>query len=185
MRNGRMPSFLRVLGGVSLLAWWVLPACAVTNDTCGDGVRDADERCDDGNRLDGDGCSASCQPDDDPPPPGDERAGYFVCREKPFAMGITCEPGSICCLTDGPVCVSAEQGCPDPLNVVSCDGPEDCARADYHCETLSHGTSCTSSEGSATWCHADADCAGVFPWLPNGVCGLNGVCDFSAPSGAN
>lgn len=40
---------------------------------CGDGVVDTGERCDDGNRLNGDGCPASCFPDDEPPatPVGD------------------------------------------------------------------------------------------------------------------
>ncbi|MEZ4433390.1 MAG: hypothetical protein R3F65_13365 [bacterium] len=30
-------------------------------DTCGDGIRDAGEGCDDGGFVDGDGCSARCQ----------------------------------------------------------------------------------------------------------------------------
>jgi len=126
---------------------------------------------------------AGCAPDDDPRLPGDERAGYFVCRAAPLEPGIGCGPGTVCCLTDGPRCVSAEQGCEDVYNVVSCDGPEDCSGSE-HCETLSHGTSCTSSEGSVTWCHTDADCVDITPWLPDGVCQPSGACDFSATSGA-
>lgn len=151
-------------------------ACEAT-DRCGDGRVDDGEICDDGNRAGSDGCSASCEPDDDASTPGDDRAGYFVCAE-PLGLGVTCGPGSVCCLTGGPVCVSAEQGCSDVFNVVSCDGPEDCTHSSEHCETLTHGTSCTPSEGSVTWCHHDRDCVGVFPWLPDGECSITGACDF-------
>ncbi len=36
---------------------------------CGDGFKDLDEQCDDGNIMDGDGCSSDCQLQDLPPPP--------------------------------------------------------------------------------------------------------------------
>ncbi len=36
------------------------PACRVVEPFCGDGVLDANEACDDGNNVDGDGCSANC-----------------------------------------------------------------------------------------------------------------------------
>lgn len=149
-------------------------------DRCGDGVVDEGEQCDDGNGVSDDGCSASCQLDNNLALPGDERPGYFICQEYPLAaIGITCGPGTVCCVTNGPTCVSAEQGCVDVYNVVSCDGPEDCPRADYHCRTQSHGTSCTSSDGGGVWCHKDADCVDILPWLPDGVCTPSGICDFS------
>jgi cysteine-rich repeat protein len=175
------PVVLRPLRALSLaLALGLSISCEVT-DRCGDGVLDEDERCDDGNVIGGDGCSASCEPDDNLTIPGDERAGFFICAAyPPETSRVTCGPGSVCCLTDGPRCVSAEQGCVDVYNVVSCDGPEDCARAGDHCETLSHGTSCTTSEGSFTWCHRDADCVDIEPWLPNGACTSSGACDFTA-----
>ena len=37
-----------------------------TNHRCGDGVTDSGEQCDDGNTVNGDGCSASCQIECDP-----------------------------------------------------------------------------------------------------------------------
>ncbi|OGJ68338.1 hypothetical protein A3B61_03300 [Candidatus Peribacteria bacterium RIFCSPLOWO2_01_FULL_53_10] len=44
-----------------------MPGAACRNDCspprCGDSVRDLQEYCDDGNTLDGDGCSAACQLD--------------------------------------------------------------------------------------------------------------------------
>ena len=168
---------LRPLRALSLaLLLGVTFSCEAT-ERCGDGVLDEDESCDDGNMIGGDGCSVSCEPDDNLTLPGDERAGYFICAaEPPTSTGISCGPGSVCCLTNGPICVSAEQGCEDVFNVVSCDGPEDC---DYgHCETLTHGTSCTPSEGSRTWCHTDADCVDIQPWLPDGVCTSTGACNF-------
>ena len=36
------------------------PACRVVEPFCGDGTLDAGEACDDGNNVDGDGCSANC-----------------------------------------------------------------------------------------------------------------------------
>lgn len=162
---------------LSLLALWGAVFGCDAGARCGDGVLDEDEACDDGNVSGGDGCSASCEPDDDLRTPGDDRAGFFECGEPP-EPGITCGPGSVCCMTDGPRCVSAEQGCSDVFNVVSCDGPEDCATG-LHCETLSHGTSCNSSEGSKTWCHTDADCVPFVPWFADGTCRPNGACRFT------
>ncbi len=154
---------------------WAASGCE-NSPSCGDGHVDDSEACDDGNRVGSDGCSASCEPDDDRRTPGDDRAGYFVCAE-PLTEGITCGPGTVCCLTDGPTCVSAEQGCVDVFNVVSCDGPEDCAGG-QHCETQSHGTSCTTSEGSHTWCHTDSDCVPFVPWFRPGPCSSSGRCQF-------
>lgn len=44
-----------------------LDSCAVKVPTCGNGVLDCGEECDDGNSIDGDGCSAKCEvePEDD------------------------------------------------------------------------------------------------------------------------
>jgi cysteine-rich repeat protein len=53
-----------------------LPAPGV----CGDGRLDDDERCDDGNRLDADGCSASCVPE------GDANCDGFVTAADPLAL---------------------------------------------------------------------------------------------------
>ncbi len=59
-------------------------ACAVT---CGDGVRDASEQCDDGNRSNGDGCSASCQME----------AGY-ECSDLIVEDTVNCPTGGGKCL---------------------------------------------------------------------------------------
>lgn len=55
--------------------------CAVTaTSTCGNGVRETDERCDDGNTVDGDGCDSSCT----------EEPGWR-CTEDPVSGRSTCE----------------------------------------------------------------------------------------------
>src|SRR5262249_22366838 len=41
--------------------WYVGLRLAITTDYCGNGVVSADEQCDDGNAIGGDGCSASCE----------------------------------------------------------------------------------------------------------------------------
>ena len=143
---------------------------------CGDGELAADEACDDGNRVNGDGCNASCEPDDDLRTPGDDRVGFFYCAEDALAPGITCPADTLCCLTNGPSCATHEQGCPDPINVATCDGPEDCG-AGESCWMFTHDRSCRA-EGIRAWCHTDRDCQGLIPWLPDGTCNAAGTCTF-------
>lgn len=51
---------------------------------CGDGVRDSDETCDDGNLDDGDGCSAQCETETDTIPVSGENGGCALEKsEKP------------------------------------------------------------------------------------------------------
>ena len=56
-------SMLRVSGlGLLIAAVTILSACGddPAKESCGDGTLSAIERCDDGNTVDGDGCSSSC-----------------------------------------------------------------------------------------------------------------------------
>lgn len=122
------------------------------------------------------------EPGDDPTTPGDDRPGYFECRTYGSLETVLCGPGTVCCTLDEPVCVEADPGCPNPLQVTRCDGPEDCEYAGEHCITGTHGQYCSSQEGSSTWCHVDADCVDVQPWLPDVPCGANGTCAFAAGS---
>lgn len=46
-----------------LMFLFPLMAFAQSNPTCGNGAQDVGERCDDGNLIDGDGCSSSCVPE--------------------------------------------------------------------------------------------------------------------------
>ncbi len=63
--------------------------CTTTACTtsCGDGNHDVEEGCDDGNKFDGDGCSAACQIE----------AG-FTCSDQPFSDETNCTEGSGKCL---------------------------------------------------------------------------------------
>jgi cysteine-rich repeat protein len=53
-----------VIGGTTNVNWIYTPP---EGDPCGNGIVDAGEECDDGNAVDGDGCSADCilEPDSD------------------------------------------------------------------------------------------------------------------------
>jgi fibro-slime domain-containing protein len=50
---------------------------------CGDGNQDPDEACDDGNRLDGDGCSSACTVEEG-----------FACTAEPSPLTSPCQSGS-------------------------------------------------------------------------------------------
>lgn len=163
-------ALLTLIGSVELIGCEVEPAC-------GDGVLSPEEACDDGNRANGDGCSASCEPDDDERTPGDDRAGLFYCAPDALTPGVTCTAGTLCCLTGEPTCAPPEQGCLDPFHVATCDGPEDCAGGS-RCWRASHDRACRA-DGTLAWCHTDRDCAGVSPWLPDGRCTAEGTCDFA------
>lgn len=117
---------------------------------CGNGEIEGDETCDDGNVQAGDGCNASCQPDDNTSTPGDDRAGFITCA------GMTCTPGSICCGDNPQACVISGGAC--NLVAASCDGPEDCPAAGEVCVQLRLGRVCAQG-GGAIVCHTDADCA--------------------------
>lgn len=172
-----MKSFARL--PILLPLSWILSAALGACEgapACGDGVLSSEEACDDGNGISGDGCNVSCELDDDQRTPGDDRAGYIWCATDPLGPGVTCSPGTRCCLTHLR-CATAEEGCLDPLHVALCDGPEDCPGPDDHCQSLSHDRACRS-EGINVFCHADADCRDVNEWLPDGVCTTGGVCDF-------
>jgi MYXO-CTERM domain-containing protein len=63
-------------GGLEFGGWTIDGLCVVgvgTPTTCGDGVLDSGEQCDDGNRRDGDGCNSSCVLEDDS---GDTDGGF-------------------------------------------------------------------------------------------------------------
>jgi cysteine-rich repeat protein len=44
------------LGGTST----TIDVCSLVTDVCGDGYKKTTENCEDGNAIDGDGCSALC-----------------------------------------------------------------------------------------------------------------------------
>jgi cysteine-rich repeat protein len=126
---------------------------------CGDGIIDIGEACDDGNLVSGDGCSATCQLDDNLSTPGDDRAGYLLCvLVAPFDAGtMTCGPGFGCC-TDSVGCAASNQQCVSPFDFQSCDGPEDCP-AGMQCWVAAHSIQCAvETPYFSVFCHSNADC---------------------------
>lgn len=110
---------------------------------CGDGVVTGNERCDDGNRLDGDGCRSDCA--------SDETCGNGVLDAH---LGEICDDG------DG----DTEDSCPLSCRPATC-GDGFVFRGVEHCDG---GPNCTSwcefatcDNGQADSGEADIDCGGL------------------------
>jgi cysteine-rich repeat protein len=111
-----------------------------TIEICGNGFLDAFEECDDGNRLDGDCCSAACRRD----PPGTACPAGSVCSDAACdAAGVCrftgfnmkpCDDGNVCTVTDTCLlgsCAGTPRTC-DDANVCtadSCDPATGCVNA--------------------------------------------------------
>jgi len=133
---------------------------------CGDGVRQADEQCDDGNTAGGDGCSASCLFDDDLGTVGDDRPGFMACGDRSCATNGECcgdvSAGMRMCIADPSACIGGPN---------HCDGPEDCAAGEVCWEArwaLCLTNDSTQPRG-ARRCHTDAHCNGD-QRCTNGLC---------------
>lgn len=140
---------------------------------CGNGVVENGEACDDGNQTAGDGCSATCQQDDDTRTPGDDRAGYVSCESSASGDSLTCGPGLGCCpdptnVPQGPTCGATRTDCGFVMAfIVYCDGPEDCSGG-AACSVTRTGQIC--GDGYYQVCHTDKNC-------PSGqTCNENGEC---------
>jgi len=140
---------------------------------CGDGVVNQNEACDDGNVQGGDGCSASCELDDNLATPGDDRPGYVICRVGD-GPEISCGPDQGCCLngTDAdpsvPVCAAAMSDCEVTPAFETCDGHEDCPTG-TRCRGTRFGNAC--GQGYYDVCHTSADCDEIRPYCDDGICG--------------
>ena len=135
---------------------------------CGNRVVENGEACDDGNLTSGDGCSASCQREDNAKTPGDDRAGYATCTSSSSGTALTCGDGLGCCpdptnVPAGPICAATRTDCGFVMAfIVFCDGPEDCA-AGQVCLNGKYDNSCVTGQpgpagGYAQLCHSDRDC---------------------------
>ena len=92
----------------------------VTPPACGDGKVDDNETCDDGNKLDGDGCSAACAPEDGYTCTGAPSVCTTTCGDGVVAGGEACDDGGtvggdgcseICTVQDGFTCTGAPSAC--------------------------------------------------------------------------
>lgn len=144
-------------------------------ERCGDGVVGAGELCDDGNLVDGDGCSSACQLDDNLGTVGDDRAGFVLCASPFGSPAVTCGPGLGCCNDPpGTHCELSNQQCQSPFDFQGCDGPEDCGGAG--CDVTRNTTACGASVAFNVRCHIDADCPHAGDVCDRGSCPL-----FSLP----
>ncbi|KNC47443.1 disintegrin [Thecamonas trahens ATCC 50062] len=131
--------------------------------TCGDGILEAGEQCDDGNTDNGDCCSSGCQ----------FEPTTQVCST-PTCNGL-CDGGGTC--TTQPFCCLTDAQCDDGLDctIDTCGGDEVC-----HNDPAPAGTSCDDQQDCTIndACNGiDAVCEGENS-CPGG-CGLNGLCCHS------
>ena len=137
--------------------------------TCGDGVIDENEQCDDGNTADGDGCSSTCEQED-------------PCANTVCEPGWTCDNGNCMPPQDGTAC---DDGDPttvnDAYNSGQCQGqPKDCGDKVVNsqtgeCECPQGQTDCS---GECVDCESDANnCGTCGNVCTNGNICNNGQCE--------
>ncbi|HEU0030095.1 MAG TPA: DUF4215 domain-containing protein [Kofleriaceae bacterium] len=123
---------------------------------CGNGMLETGEECDDGNTVDGDGCSSTCVCEDNEPPPGPVCGNGVVetgeeCDDGNTTSGDGCSSTCVCEDTEppsGPVCgngvVETGEDCDDG-NTTSGDGcSATCVCEDNDPATLTSTVSRTS-----------------------------------------
>lgn len=127
---------LAPVDGNYVLAYSAPAGRVITPVTCGDGVVDADEGCDDGNQVDGDCCSRGCTneavdsacPDEGMPCTFDKCDGAGTCAHPPRPAGALCDDGeAFFCTADtcdaGGTCTHVQiPGC-EPLPVCALPEP--------------------------------------------------------------
>lgn len=104
-------------------------------NTCGNGVRETGEACDDGNTQPGDGCNATCRRENGEPCMRDQQCASGVCDDS--QLPSFCEPANVCGngrLDDGEACddggTAAGDGCSASClleNGEVCSGDSVCA----------------------------------------------------------
>jgi|GEM_PF-1090564 len=140
--------------------------------TCGDGKIQADhETCDDGNRLNGDGCDQACQVEISPTPTGTPTATVATSPTPTHTVGAptatpsatpeptaTLPPSATPTVTDSPTITATP-------TITNTPGPQVCgngvAEGDEECDD---GGICVGGDNAGTECTSESQCIG------NGVC---------------
>jgi len=122
---------------------------------CGDGTLDADEVCDDGNTMDGDGCASDCTLE-----------GGAPCDPCLEASDCLDEGAACVTLADGDVCVApcVDGGCIDGFRCAEIDGDEVCVPEAGHCRDTGAVEACVGGadeDGDGLVDCDDPDCDGT------------------------
>lgn len=151
---------------------WLNPAFVCRPGTCGDGVPDVGEACDDGNLEPGDGCNATCSGtetcgdgvlDADESCDDGNQIGDDCCSAtcQPETAGALCEDGAFC---DGTDRCDAAGSCARHSGSPCAGRPEcsqGCDEATDTCEASPAGTACRSDANVCTddACDGAGNCA--------------------------
>ena len=163
-------SMLRVSGlGLLIAVVTLLTACGddPAKESCGDGELSANERCDDGNSVDGDGCSSSCEVETAPPEDcavvGDEDGdGSGDCADSECAAEPACAATPEDCAAVGDEDGDGSADCDDS----DCASAPACAATPEDCAVVG------DEDGDGDADCADSDCAtveGCFEVCDDGV----------------
>ncbi|MBS72386.1 MAG: hypothetical protein CMO20_05490, partial [Thermoplasmata archaeon] len=127
------------------------------SNSCGDGVIDSNEECDDGNSDDGDGCSSSCM-------------------QEPPADGTACDDGDPTTTNDvynNGVCEGTPVQCPSGQVVNSETGQCECPEGQTDC-----GGECVDTSSDDNNCGACGQTCGPGESCESGTCVTNAVEHF-------
>lgn len=125
--------------------------------TCGDGIQQAHETCDDGNRVDGDGCSRGCH--DEPATPTPSRTVSSTPTET--AAGPTSTPS----LSPTPAPPTSTPTATDTPTITPTLGPASCGNSVVDPgEDCDDGGICVGGSNAGTVCTDESQCVG------DGVC---------------
>lgn len=105
-------------GGLEFGGWTLDDLCIVgvrAAPVCGNGVVEEGEACDDGNRVDGDGCEATCQPTPEPMCGNGILEGMEACDDGNLLGGDGCEADCTVSLDEEPLCADGTKPPCDPL----------------------------------------------------------------------